>query len=115
MASVSFKAIVVGKILEKLPSGEEVVRIDLAEEKPATPPIIMDTSRLEQSEIAREVIPVVSQVLASLPISRATIRVPRVTIVLTMDEWSQLKSKPDLGDEMTITIEGDSMHISRSI
>ncbi|MCX8161564.1 MAG: arcadin 1 [Candidatus Bathyarchaeota archaeon] len=111
--SVSFRAVVVGKILEKLPSGEEVVRIDLAEEKPAPPPIIMDTSRLEQSEIAREVLPVVSQMLSSLPISRATVRVPRVTLVLTRDEWDQLQSKPDLGDELTVTIVGSDIRISK--
>ncbi|MEM2739354.1 MAG: arcadin 1 [Candidatus Bathyarchaeia archaeon] len=111
--SVSFRAVVVGKILEKLPSGEEVIRIDLAEEKPATPPIIMDTSRLEQSEIAREVLPVVSQVLSSLPISRATIRVPRATLILTRDEWNQLQSKPDLGDELIITIVGSDIRISK--
>lgn len=112
--SVSFRAVVVGKILDKLPSGEEVVRIDLAEEKPATPPIVMDTSRLEQSEIAREVLPIVSQMLSSLPISRATIRVPRVTLVLMRDEWNQLQSKPDLGDELIVTIIEGNIHISKT-
>lgn len=104
LTEVSFKAVVVGKSLGRLPSGEEIVRVEFAEDKPASPPIVMNTSRLEGSEVAREVLPVVSQVLSALPITRATVKVPRLTLVLTKDEWDSLEVKPELGEEVTVTV-----------
>ncbi|MCD6444110.1 arcadin 1 [Candidatus Bathyarchaeota archaeon] len=108
--SVSFKAVLTSKVLTQDPVEGECVKLDFAEYKPIPPPII--TSSGGDSEIAREVAPIIQQVIKSMPFTRrGLVKTPRLTLWLTRREWDMLEPKPDIGDEVTIVVESGRVSI----
>ena len=101
---VKFKAVVVSKAMFNDPLMGKGIRIELAEERELPPPVMISQSR-EAAELARQVMPLVSQVLQALPFTRqGRATMPRVTLWLTEDEWEGLESKPDVGDEVEVVL-----------
>ncbi len=110
MMKVSFKAMITNITLIDAPNGEKLVKIDLSEEREVPGPVIMGSG----SEIAREVMPVVSQILRSMPgFSGGKVRVPRLTVYLTEDEWEKIINKPNIGEYMEVTFENKEVKMSK--
>ncbi|RLF04844.1 MAG: hypothetical protein DRK00_05830 [Thermoprotei archaeon] len=111
--SVKFRAVVTNISIVDSPWGEKMVKIDLSEEREA-PSTMVITS--QQSELARELAPVLSQVLRSMPffgaMSRA--RLPRLSLYLTEEEWDRLIERPTIGDVMEVEIARGSIKVSKS-
>lgn len=106
---VKFKAVVVSKTLLNDPVLGKGIKIEMAEERDLPPPVMISQNR-EGAEWARQVMPIVSQVLQAIPFARqgkATFH--RVTLWLTDDEWERLEPKPDIGDEVEVVVKGGSL------
>ncbi|RLE90266.1 MAG: hypothetical protein DRJ49_00375 [Thermoprotei archaeon] len=112
MLEVKFKAVLVSKTLITDPTGENFVKLEFVEEREVPGPII--TMQGPQSELMREVIPVVSQVIRSLT-ARGRMRYPRLVLYLSEDEWSKLPRKPDIGDEIEVVIRGKEYKVDVNI
>lgn len=110
--SVRFKAIVTNISMVDSPWGDRMVKIDLSEEREAPSTVIMPR---EQSELAREIAPVLSQVLRSMPFFGAMSRprLPRLSLYLTEEEWDRLVERPTIGDVMEVEIEKGFIRVSR--
>ena len=111
MLRIRIKAILVGKSLITGPMGENLVKLELVEERSAPGPII--ASQQSQNPLMREIMPIVSQVVKSMT-PNAKIRIPRLTLFLYEDEWERLVKKPDIGDEVEITVENEKINIKNS-
>jgi hypothetical protein len=109
---VRFKAVVVSKSMFSDPLMGRGIRIELAEERELPPPVMVSQSR-EAAELARQVMPLVSQVLQALPFTRqGKAAMPRVTLWLTEEEWEGLEDKPDVGDEVEVSLgRGDRLEL----
>jgi hypothetical protein len=94
---VKIKAILVGKNLIRKDKDTWIVKLDFVEETPE-PPIV------SQGDIAREIAPIIQQTLQMISPGLTQQMMPRLTLWLTDDEWENLEVKPDVGDEVTITI-----------
>ena len=109
VGGVKFRAVVTNISLVDNPWGEKIVKIDVTEEREVPGPVIVQHG--SANELSREIAPIISQVLKSMPIPGMSgrIRIPRATLYLTEDEWDRLVRKPSIGDliEITITNEGD--------
>lgn len=102
--AITFKATVTSKSLITDPLGDRGVRLDLTEEKEAPPPVMV-SSEESTSSLVREVAPIISQVMRSLPFTRpGKIPFQRLTLWLTEDEWEKLEQKPEIGDEVEVKI-----------
>lgn len=113
MTEVVFRATLVSKALIQDPVEGEGVKLELSQERSMPPPMIM--SRGEESEIAREVAPIVQQVVRSMPFGpRGKIRVPRLTIWLTREEWDRLEPKPDIGDDLEVHVYGTGLELRKA-
>jgi len=100
---IKFRAIVTSKTMYSDPLGGRGVKIELAEEKELPPPVVM--SRGEVSDLLKDVMPIVSQIIQSLPFTRGgKVTFPRMTIWLSEEEWDKLEPKPDIGDEVEVSI-----------
>lgn len=105
MTKVSFKAILVSKSMVMSPFGNKNIKLEFVEERELTMPVIIEG---RGGELAREIVPVVHQVMRALPFTQAgKLTVPRMTIWLTDDEWDRLEPKPDIGEEVIVTIESN--------
>ncbi len=108
VSKVSFKAMITNITLIDSPSGEKLVKIDLSEEREMPGPVVMG----QGSELAREVVPVVSQILRSMPgFSGGRIRVPRLTIYLSEDEWDKILDKPNIGEYLEVVFEDKKIQV----
>ena len=110
--SVRFKATVTNISIVDTPWGERVVKVDLTEERETPSTIILPA---EQSEIAREIAPVVSQILRSMPFFGASgkARLPRLSLYLTEEEWEKLVDRPTIGDTMEVEVAKGSLRIRK--
>ncbi|MEM4699546.1 MAG: arcadin 1 [Candidatus Nezhaarchaeales archaeon] len=108
---VRFKAFVVSKSMFNDPLMGRGLRMELAEERELPPPVMVSQDR-EVAELARQVMPLVSQVLQALPFTRhGRATVPRLTLWLTEEEWEGLEPKPDVGDEVEVVLRSGRLSI----
>ncbi|MEZ0247739.1 MAG: arcadin 1 [Thermoproteus sp.] len=110
---VVVKGVVVSKQLVTDPTGTRYIKIDVVEEKDIPGPLIMSTPDEQAAQMAREIMPLVSQIVKSLPFSLNKIAVPRLTIWLTDDEAESL-GEIDVGDNVDIEIEQGAIKIRPS-
>lgn len=112
MFEVIFKATVVSKTIVQEPLEGEAVKLELVEERPMPPPLVI--SGPGQSELAREVAPIVQQVVRAMPFGpQGKVRAPRLTLWLTRSEWERLEPKPELGDEVQVKVSGGRVEIGK--
>ncbi|MEM4576368.1 MAG: arcadin 1 [Candidatus Nezhaarchaeales archaeon] len=108
---IKFKAIVLSKSMYNDPLGGRGIKIELAEEKETPPPVVM--SRGDSSDLVKDVMPIVNQILQSLPFARGgKVTVPRMIVWLSEEEWEKLEPKPDVGDEVEVTISSSKITIN---
>lgn len=109
--SIRFKAKVSNISLFDAPFGERMVKLELTEEREIPEPMFIRSS---DSEISREIAPIVSQIMRMFPgASPGIVRVPRVTLVLTEDEWEKFLTKPSIGDFFEVTISNEKVELKR--
>lgn len=110
--SVKFRATVTNISIVDTPWGERVVKVDLTEERETPSTVVVPT---EHSELAREIMPVVSQILRSVPFfgSGGKTRLPRLSLYLTEEEWDELFERPTIGDVMEIEVAKGSLKIRK--
>lgn len=109
--AVRFRAVVTNISIVDTPWGEKVIRVDLTEERETPSTVIVPA---DQSELAREIAPVISQIMRTLPFFGAggKARLPRLSLYLTEEEWDKLVTRPTIGDVMEIEVIGSSLRIS---
>lgn len=111
-ASVRFRAVVTNISIVDTPWGERVVKVDLTEER-ETPSAFVATT--DQSEIARELAPIVSQIIRAMPFfgTAGKARLPRLSLYLTEEEWERLIDRPTIGDLMEVEVAKGSVKIRK--
>jgi hypothetical protein len=110
-AGISFRAKVTNISLVDTPFGEKLIRLELTEEREVPGPVVVQR---DDSEIAREIAPIISQVMRMMPgLSGNVMRVPRVTVVLTEDEWESFAEKPSIGDFFTVEVSGKIIRLKK--
>ena len=91
------------------PWGEKMVKIGVSEEREVPGPVVVQRGT---SELAREIAPVITQVLKSIPgIAGGKYRMPRLILYLTEDEWDKMVSKPNIGDIVEIKFSKESVDV----
>ncbi|ABP51366.1 MULTISPECIES: arcadin 1 [Pyrobaculum] len=108
---VAIRGVVVSKQLVYDPAGTRYVKIDIIEEKELPGPVAAFSAQDEQAaQLMREVMPLVTQIVRSLPFGGGKITVPRVTLWLT-DEELEIYGDIDVGDVVAIQVEGGTVTI----
>ena len=109
MNSIHFKATLISKSIVTSPLGEKLIKLEFVEEQPLPGPIVMGG----ETEMAREIAPIISQVMKTLPIfGNKRVNIPRLTLFLTENEWESLERKPEIGEEMRITVSKGGVEIN---
>lgn len=107
---VVFKATVISKSIVYEPQGTKSIKLEIMEERDIPPPIIYSPP---ESEIAREVAPIIKQVMQAMPFTRAgKMTMPRMILWLSEDEWERLYPKPDIGDEVIVKVASGKIEVS---
>jgi len=110
---IRFKAIVSSKSIVRNPQGEKMIKIELVEERELPPPVFYSS---KDSELAREVLPIVQQVMRVLPVQPpSSIPIPRLTLWLTEDEWEALNPKPEVGEKIVVIVSGSTIKVARKV
>lgn len=107
------KGVVVSKQLVADPVGTRYIKIDVVEEKDMPGPLVMSPPDEQSAQMAREIMPLVSQIVKSLPFPLNKIAVPRLTLWLTDDEAETL-GDIDVGDAVEIVVEQGYVRIRPS-
>ncbi|AET31994.1 arcadin 1 [Pyrobaculum ferrireducens] len=108
---VVIRGVVVSKQLVYDPTGTRYIKIDIIEEKELPGPVAAFSAQDEQAaQLMREVMPLVTQIVRSLPFGGGKISVPRVTLWLT-DEEVEIFGDVDVGETITISVEGGVISI----
>ncbi|MFB6490426.1 MAG: arcadin 1 [Thermoproteus sp. AZ2] len=106
----SIRGVVVSKQLVADPTGVKYIKIDIVEEKDLPGPVIMSAPDEQAAQMARDIMPLVSQIVRSLPFSLGKIAVPRVTLWLTEEEAESF-GDIDVGDSVEVSIAQGSIQI----
>ncbi|AAL64079.1 arcadin 1 [Pyrobaculum aerophilum] len=105
------RGVVVSKQLVYDPTGTKYVKIDVVEEKELPGPVAAFSAQDEQAaQLMREVMPLVTQIVRSLPFGGGKITVPRITLWLTEEE-EEVFGDIDVGDVIEINIENGAITI----
>ena len=109
---MKFRAVVTNISIVDTPWGERVVKVDLTEERETPSTVIVPA---EQSELARELAPVISQLLKAMPFfgGGGKARLPRLSLYLTEDEWERLAARPTIGDVMEVEVAKSSLKVCK--
>jgi hypothetical protein len=109
----TIKGVVVSKQLVYDPTGTRYIKIDIMEEREIPGPIATFPAHDERAtHLAREVVPILTQIIKSLPFGGGKIPVPRLTAWLT-DEEAEVLGDIDVGDTVVISIEGGEVRVRR--
>jgi len=96
-----FKATLVNKSIITNPLGEKMVKLEFVEEREMPGPLI--TSPVQYSEIAREIAPIVSQMMRTFN-PTGKLNVPRVILFLNEEEWEMARFRPEIGEEVGVFV-----------
>ncbi len=109
---MSIKGYISSKTVVYDPLGNKLIKLDIVEEREMPGPVV--TGSDEIARIAREVVPLVHQLLRSMPITgllfSGKVPIPRVTIWLSEDEIENL-GKIDVGDYVEIRLSNGKIEI----
>jgi len=107
----TIKGVVVSKQLVYDPSGTKYIKVDVIEEKELPGPVAAFSAQDEQAvQLMREVMPLVTQIVRSLPFGGGKIAVPRLTLWLT-DEELEMFGDIDVGDVVLISVENGEIKV----
>jgi len=107
----TIRGVVISKQLVYDPSGTKYIKVDVVEEKELPGPVAAFSAQDEQAaQIIREVMPLVTQIVRSLPFGGGKIAVPRLTLWLT-DEELEMFGDVDVGDVVLISVENGEIKV----
>ncbi|MEZ0318630.1 MAG: arcadin 1 [Pyrobaculum sp.] len=107
----TIRGVVVSKQLVYDPTGTKYVKVDIIEEKELPGPVAAFSAQDEQAaQLMREVMPLVTQIVRSLPFTSGKISVPRITLWLT-DEELEVFGDVDVGDVVLISVESGEIKL----
>ncbi|WP_054856631.1 arcadin 1 [Vulcanisaeta sp. JCM 16159] len=110
---ITIKGYVVSKTLVTDPTGSKMIAIQIVEERETPGPVITGTD--EASQMMRDVMPLVQQLLRSMPmvgpLMSGKVPIPRLLIWLNEDEAEALGPKLDVGDAVEIRIDNGKMEL----
>lgn len=107
----TIRGVVVSKQLVYDLTGARYVKIDIVEERELPGPVAAFSAQDEQAaQLMREVMPLVSQIVRSLPFGGGKIAVPRITLWLT-DEEVEVFGDVDVGDTVVIYVENNEIKL----
>jgi len=111
--SVKFRAVVTNISIIDTPIGERLVKLDLTEDREGPGTLIVQPK--DQPELARELVPVLSQLLRSMPIFGGLnlFKMPRLSLYLTEEEWDRLVEKPTIGDSIEVEVSKSRVEIRK--
>lgn len=110
MSSIHFKATLISKSIVMSPLGDKLVKLEFIEEHPLPGPIVMGG----ETEMTREIAPIISQVMKTLPIfGNKRVNIPRLTLFLMENEWESIERKPEIGEEVEITVNKKGIKINQ--
>jgi len=108
---VTIRGVVISKQLVYDPSGARYIKVDVIEEKELPGPVAAFSAQDEQAaQLMREVMPLVTQIVRSLPFGGGKIAVPRLTLWLT-DEELEMFGDVDVGDVVLISVENGEIKV----
>jgi len=108
---VTIRGVVISKQLVYDPSGARYIKVDIIEEKELPGPVAAFSAQDEQTaQLMREVMPLVTQIVRSLPFGGGKIAVPRLTLWLT-DEELEMFGDVDVGDVVLISVENGEIKV----
>ncbi len=109
----AMRGIVISKQIVYDPLGTRYIKVEIVEERDVPSPIIMSDSP-EVASIAREVMPLVTQIVRSMPFTGPNrITVPRVTLWLT-DEEMESFGDLDVGDYVEMELGGGRLTLKKA-
>lgn len=108
---VRFRAVLTNISVVDNPWGEKLVRLELTDERELPGPVVAQRG---SNEVAREIVPIVAQIIRSMPGFTSRVRVPRLTVYLTEDEWERLVRKPNIGDVIEVEFSGERVEVRPS-
>ncbi|NPA23780.1 MAG: arcadin 1 [Crenarchaeota archaeon] len=116
MTKLSFRGYVLSKSIVYDLSGGRMVKIDIVEERELPGPVIAGSDEI--ARLAREVMPLVQQLLKSMPFpglgtTGGKLPIPRITLWLTEDEVEAL-GRLDVGDYVEVMIQEGKIEVRRS-
>jgi len=107
----TIRGVVISKQLVYDPSGARYIKVDIIEEKELPGPVAAFSAQDEQTaQLMREVMPLVTQIVRSLPFGGGKIAVPRLTLWLT-DEELEMFGDVDVGDVVLISVENGEIKV----
>lgn len=107
----TIRGVVVSKQLVYDPTGARYIKIDVVEERELPGPVAAFSAQDEQTaQLMREVMPLVTQIVRSLPFGGGKIAVPRLTLWLT-DEEVEVFGDIDVGDVVLISVEKGEIRV----
>ncbi len=111
----SFRGYVLSKAITYDLLGNKLIKIDIVEERELPGPVIAGSD--EMTRIAREVMPLVQQLLKSVPIpglslSTGKVPIPRISVWLTEEE-AEMLGRVDVGDYVEVYVEEGKIEIRR--
>jgi len=107
----TIRGVVISKQLVYDPSGARYIKVDVIEEKELPGPVATFSAQDEQAaQLMREVMPLVTQIVRSLPFGGGKIAVPRLTLWLT-DEELEMFGDVDVGDVVLISVENGEIKV----
>jgi len=107
----TIRGVVISKQLVYDPSGAKYIKVDVIEEKELPGPVAAFSAQDEQAaQLMREVMPLVTQIVRSLPFGGGKIAVPRLTLWLT-DEELEMFGDVDVGDVVLISVENGEIKV----
>jgi len=111
---VTIRGYVSSKTIVYDPLGSKMIKIDIVEEREVPGPVI--TGSDEITRVAKEVVPLVQQLLKSFPLTSifagGKVPIPRITIWLSEEEIEELGTI-DVGDYVEISIEKGGIKIKK--
>ncbi len=113
--AISFRGYVLSKSLTYDALGNRIVKIDIVEEKEIPGPVIAGSD--EMTRLAREVMPLVQQLLKSIPFpglggTSGKVPIPRITLWLTEEEM-EIFGRADVGDYVEVSISNGKIEIRK--
>jgi len=109
--SIKVRATVTSVSIVDNPWGEKLIKIEMSEEREVPGPVVVQKGG---GELAREIAPVITQVLRSLPgFTGGRVKIPRLILYLYEDEWDKMFEKPNIGDTVEICFTKDRIDVRK--
>ncbi len=113
---IRIRGYVASKIVVHDPTGGKMIAIQIVEEREVPNPLSI-TGGGEMSQLMRDIMPVVQQILRSLPLvgqlMGGKVTIPRLIVWLSEEEAEALGPNLDVGDYVEIRIEGGKLELEK--